>query len=176
MGTVEQKANHEAAMVRAFGRQGPALKALHRARKESGHWAPKYADWVVEFWADENEADDRPFPLRLPDPEIGPDGILWGASATMIPEERLDPECAWEARPTDPPDSPVAQDVSAWLESFYEPMTIADLAELTGYSYGRVRDALHDLRLAGFVARQETATSRNGRPPSVWLWRRLPQL
>lgn len=176
----QRRAAHDRAMLRAFpAHNNSSLMAMRRTMKESGRWAPKYPDWLAGAWGDESEADLSEFPLRLPEPEVRDGEILWGASATIAPVARLDPECAWEARdvPTLPPSSAVAQDVAAWLETFYEPMTARDLVELTGHSQNAVRAALAGLREAGLVARQDVgAVYRDDSPqPSrqVWIWRRL---
>lgn len=154
--------------------RSPQMRGLRAARKESGRWTPKYPDWIAEYWGGENEADDRDFPLCAPEPEIGPDGIVWGRSATMISAPPLDPELTFEARdvedvpdPGRESDGAVAEDVAAWLEGLGEPLTVVDLAAMTGHAEEAIDVALWRWRAAGRVARQRT------REEPLWLWRRM---
>jgi hypothetical protein len=87
----------------------------------------------------------------------------------------IDPECAFESRepaalpPTqrgEEPTDPTAVDVAAWLEGLSEPMTVFDLAELTGHDRDDVARACQQWRWAGRVAKQQT----NDEP--LWVWRR----
>jgi len=168
-----RRERHRLAMGRAF----PAARYYGRTR---GFWnsthrgqilAPPYAVETEECVA----VPDACLPV-LPDPEIVDGEILWGASVTMRPWRRMDPECAFEARdrplpPTargEEPTDPVAVDVAAWLEGIGEPMTVEDLAELTGHEHAPVARACQEWRWAGRVAKQQT------RDEPLWVWRRLP--
>ena len=163
-----RKANHDEFMGRAFR---SAIPGSGRGRILS---TPP--EWVVDRWHDESEA--VPFPFgEEPDPEIR-DGMIGGASVTILPVARLDPECAWEARDVPPvvpetvrgeePTGSTAVEVAAWLEGIGEPMTVADLVDLTGADRDEIVAALRDWRWAGRVAKQQT------RDEPLWLWRRMP--
>jgi hypothetical protein len=164
---------HAAIMSRAFRRP-----RRHYAESPLRGTAPEYDPRLIDLWGDECEAaPDLCLPV-LPDPEIGPDGILWGARVTMRACPPIDPECAFESRDPRPPvaevagtepTGPVAEDVAAWLEGLGEPMTVADLADLTGHPILAVLRACRDWRAAGRVARQET------RVEPLWLWRKAPR-
>jgi hypothetical protein len=140
--------------------------------------APAYLDTEDMAWrlGGENEAaPDLCLPV-LPEPEIVDGEILWGASVTIKPVARLDAECAWEPRDVPPlpvargvePTYPVAVDVAAWLEGLGEPMTVEDLAELTGHDRDLVARACQEWRWTGKIAKQQT----NDEP--LYLWRRAP--
>jgi hypothetical protein len=163
-----RRAHHQRIMDRAFSfPHRPGVPSRLRGT------APAYPEDAALWWGDENEAVP-PFPW---DAEPAFDGVVWGASVTCCPRAPMDPEVCFEAPdeaedepgeapvPTDPP----AVDVAAWLEGIGEPMTVDELAAMTGHTLTDVVTACRALRRAGLVARQPTNDA------AVWVWRKAPR-